>query len=99
MGRTTPCGLCVSGSKPGSLFAEIFAFMELALFANIERRHGTVIAHDARPDFARLAFVVAQCDGEAGMLCVGCSDRHSGTPCFGVEKIEVFQLQYRKSVV
>ena len=39
-------------SLGGLSFLEEAAFIELALLAGVERGHGTVIAHDASPDFA-----------------------------------------------
>src|SRR5262245_6611453 len=49
-----------SSGLPRTLLAEEAALRMLALLADIERGDGTVIAHHARPYFARLALVVRE---------------------------------------
>ncbi len=41
-------------------FRKVFARVVLALFSRVELGNGAMIAHDARPDFARLALGVVE---------------------------------------
>src|SRR5665811_486777 len=67
-------------SRSTALFGKEAAFLVLALLADVEAGHRPVVAHDAGPDFARLALVVGKLDGcaadsavfSAGKVAHGC---------------------------